>query len=198
MSADVKTMAGPTPAEYARNDWALVITALIALLIGVVLRVVITTQTNTYTIPGAADIVYPANWVADTTAGENMFSASNPRSGSIFPSRVALLSAPLAADSSLSETTIQWTLELSASREHFRSLSSQTVSVAGKDGVKISYAYVADVGGSTLSQLPVVVQAIDTLILVNGQLYIMRYEADATIFNDDLPTYERALAALKF
>ncbi|MBK9093429.1 MAG: hypothetical protein IPM84_11780 [Anaerolineae bacterium] len=198
MSTDVKMMAGPTPAEFARNDWALAITALIALLVGLVLRVVITTQTSTYTIPGAANIVYPTNWVADTTTGENLFSVSNPRSGSTFPSHMALVSAPLAADNTLSDAAIQWTLDLSSSREHFRNLSSQTMSAAGTDGVKISYAYVADVGGSSRSQLPVVVQAIDTLMLVNGQLYVLRYEADATVYNDDLATYERALAALKF
>ncbi|WP_423226385.1 hypothetical protein [Candidatus Amarolinea aalborgensis] len=197
MSTNVK-MAGPTPAEFARNDWALVITALIALLVGLVLRVVITTQTNTYAIPGGAAVVYPANWVADTTTGENLFSASNPRSGSTFATHMALLSAPLAANSTLSDAAIQWTLDLTNERQHFRSISSEAVRVAGTDGVRITYAYVADAGGSSLSQLPVVVQTTDTLVLVNGQVYALRYEADATVYKDDLGTYERALAALKF
>lgn len=197
MSTNVK-MAGPTPAEFARNDWALVITALIALLVGLVLRVVITTQTNTYAIPGGAAVVYPANWVADTTTGENLFSTSNPRSGSTFATHMALLSAPLAANSTLSDAAIQWTLDLTNERQHFRSISSEAVRVAGTDGVRITYAYVADAGGSSLSQLPVVVQATDTLVLVNGQVYALRYEADATVYKDDLATYERALAALKF
>jgi len=197
MSTNVK-MAGPTPAEFARNDWALVITALIALLVGLVLRVVITTQTNTYAIPGGAAVVYPANWVADTTTGENLFSTSNPRSGSTFATHMSLLSAPLAANSTLSDAAIQWTLDLTNERQHFRSISSEAVRVAGTDGVRITYAYVADAGGSSLSQLPVVVQATDTLVLVNGQVYALRYEADATVYKDDLATYERALAALKF
>jgi len=197
MSTNVK-MAGPTPAEFARNDWALVITALIALLVGLVLRVVITTQTNTYAIPGGAAVVYPANWVADTTTGENLFSTSNPRSGSTFATHMSLLSAPLAANSTLSDAAIQWTLDLTNERQHFRSISSEAVRVAGTDGVRITYAYVADAGGSSLSQLPVVVQATDTLVLVNGQVYALRYEADATVYKDDLGTYERALAALKF
>jgi len=198
MSTDVKMMAGPTPAEFARNDWALALTAVIALLIGLVLRITITTQTNTYAIPGGAAVVYPSNWVADTTASENLFNTSNPRSGSTFATHIALLSAPLGANSTLSDVAIQWTLDLSNEREHFRSISSQATRAAGTDGVKITYAYVADVGSSSLSQLPVVVQATDTLLLVNGQVYVLRYEADATVYNDDLGTYERALAALKF
>lgn len=197
MSSEVTMMAGPTPAEFRRNDWSLALTALLAVLIGLVLRVVITTQTNTYAIPGAANIVYPANWVSNTAVGDDLFSVSNPRSGSTFATRMAFLSTPLAADQSLSDAVIQWTLDLSAEREHFRNIASEATRVGNADGVKVTYAYVADVSGSR-SQLPVVIQATDTLVLVNNQIYILRYEADATVYANDLPTYERALAALKF
>ena len=85
---------------------------------------------------------------------------------------------------------------LRSAEKDFRNLASEVTRAAGRDAVKVTYAYVADVGVGSLTQLPVVVKAVDTLVPVGERLYVLRYEAEATVFEDDLSSYEQALSAL--
>ena len=187
----------PTATEQRRNDWAVIILILFAILLGWGMRNNSVNAVKEFTFQGGIPtIAVPAPWI--TTQGEGvLLRAYDPASLSTFSSHVELASRPLRSGEDLSLINISWPLKRSQELDRFRTLSSQPViGPTGEAALLLTYAYIADpTRESGTTGLPVVVKGQDLLFVVGDesarQLVALTTAADATHWDAEAHLFRR-------
>lgn len=171
-------------------EWLVVATALVALLLGALLMLIVTTRTVPFEAEGIR-FRYPAGWLQGQDE-ETFFRATE------FGSPAALQAEVLAeltpeAPVSLEQLGAQRTFTLANTLGDFRVLSSQVTMVNGTPAIQLDYAYVdSGLRSAYQSGLPVVMQGRDIIVPMNGLAYVFSLTTDADEFARD----ERVLTRL--
>jgi hypothetical protein len=180
----------PTEAELSRIDWAMIVTLLFALFLGLGIRNNAVTASRTVELgEGLPSIKVPDNWITGQPEGL-LLEASNPRSPSIFNAElnVAVLALPPGQDAVAARTVVS--LQRTQELDRYRELDAEAVTVLdGTEGILVTYAYVAD---PTREQgaiaPPVVVQAQDLIFPIGENAVIVTVATDAATWDEELPS----------
>lgn len=177
----------PSEGDLRLIDFAVIVTFLFALFLGFGIRNNAANASRTIELgEGLPTIRVPSNWISGTPE-DMLLQATNPRSPSVFNSQLTVTTRPLAPGEDVVAARTAVGLQRTRSLLRYRELDAVPVTVNGREGILVTYAYVAD---PTREQgavaPPVVVQAQD-LIFVSGenQAMIVTYAADAATWDEE-------------
>lgn len=178
--------------------WALVAGMIV---IGLLVRTIFVARTVEVTTDNLS-VAYPANWISMTTDDPyDVLARSEPMMSDPFPANVRIMQMPVTELSttadSLDDFALKWSDRQTEDLEGYRVLSIEPVSVQGTDAARINYAYIAEplLGGP--GAMPVVARGQDVLIPHDATLTVVRFVADADVYDTLGTTWERILGSLK-
>ena len=181
----------PTEGELRRIDVAMIVTVLFALFLGFGIRNNAVSASRSVELgEGLPVIEIPNNWITGQPEGMLLY-ARNPRSASIFNTEVSVMTRPLQAGQDAVAARTSLGLQRSQELFRYRELGAQAVTVNGKPGILVTYAYVAD---PTRNQgaiaPPVVIQAQDLIFASGNSAVIVTIAADATTWDTEQPSIQ--------
>lgn len=181
----------PTNAELSRIDWAMIVTLLFALFLGLGIRNTAVTASNTIDLgEELPSIKVPENWITGAPEG-TLLVASSPSSPSIFNAEVIVTTLPLppGQDAVAARTVVS--LQRTQELDRYRELDADKVIVLdGTEGILVTYAYVADPSREQgANGPPVVVQAQDLIFPVGEgeSALIVTVATDAATWDEEQP-----------
>lgn len=192
-------------ARREEPEWLVFLLVAIALLAGWFLKISIEGRAETFT-DGNISLSYPATWFREPMAAAQglALKASDLHSASLYRPAVALQltqAAPALPDTEdrLTPTVTTWTFGNSQKLSNYRVLSTEHVDIAGQKAIRIDYTYVSEPIASPYRRaLPVVVEAVDYVILSQDQAYVVTLAADAHDFEQAQDQFETILNSLSF
>lgn len=197
------TLAVPRRGHQSHEaEWLVILTVIAALVLGWVLRSAVVNQMNTATV-GQMTVAYPAGWVASRPAGA-LFDARDLNQGAFAPevrvtevtkSSLTPKSATAAKNWGLTDTASAWSLQRGRGLLGYRVLDVSPTTVAGRQAVRLSYAYVSNGTETATNALPVVIEATDTIVPVGDKFEIMTASAPSDSFGAMKATFQRILDA---
>jgi hypothetical protein len=166
-------------------EWIVVMTVLIALLLGSLLMLAATGETTDASIEKLS-FKYPARWSAvdDKTAGMagGQDLATNT-SVTVAVFRKLDPAKPVLMDDLVTMRSFDQGQKLSL----YRVLSTGVVQVVGKNATMLTFAYVTDPAKSAYqTTLPRVMRGVDYLIVHQGQVYLVSLEGEANLWQPGL------------
>lgn len=176
-----ETNEPPAKGEQLRNDLAVAVTVLFALILALGIRSQVYTASSFATLNnGAVRIDYPERWVMRST-GESGFTAIHLGSPSIYDARVEVSSRPLGANETLDLARFDRGLKLAGEVTGYRELEAVTMEVLnGTPAIVATYGFIADpTRDAGAIGLPVVVEAQDVIFVHDGMVYVVSMSADA-------------------
>jgi hypothetical protein len=177
----------PTQRELSRIDWAVIVTVLFALFLGLGIRNNARNASRTVELgEGLPTIKVPSDWITGSPEG-TLLEARNPRSPSIFNAQLTITTRPLAAGEDAVAARTALGLQRTQKLEHYRELKANTVTVNGQPGILVTYAYVADPTREQGAIAPPVVVEAQDLIFPSGdnQALIVTIATDAATWDEE-------------
>jgi hypothetical protein len=177
-------------------DWAVVVVVAIALILGLVLREVTLSQTDSFSEGGVSGR-YPANWVRET--GEDpLLRARDPRGGEL-DTMLEVRSRPLAAEADPILVLDALAYERSAQVVAYETLSTDQVLIGGKAVTRRSFTYVHQDRNPYVDRLPVVVQGEDLALRdEDGRVIVVTLLASADDFTANYRYFRALVESLQF
>lgn len=192
------------------TEWLVIALVILVLIAGWVLKVSVQGRTATFASE-ALSVRYPVDWLLEKDE-ETLFTVEDPDSPSTFKTtfsaRVEPLEKtedkeyvfqvegveasvkPLGEASGLNAAANRLVMRRNKELKEYNALSAGATTLMGQETIAIEYAYVDSprAGWATAPSLPVVVQALDTVIVKGDQVYIFTYAADTNIFAQEKDT----------
>jgi hypothetical protein len=186
-------------------EWIVLVVVAVALLAGWFLKLSVEGQTETFS-DGTISLSYPTTWLREPALpGEALvMKASDLHSTSLYRPNIAIhltQAAPAlpGADDRLTPTVTTWTFGNSQKLSHYRVLATEKVEIASQPAIKIDYTYISEPIASPYRRaLPVVVEAVDYVILNQDQAYVVTLAADAQDFEPEQGRFKTILSSLSF
>ncbi len=192
----------PTAKEQWRNDMAVLLVALVALLLGWSIRNAVVDARSQFSLgPDLPALEYPRSWLQQGKEGL-IFQAIDPASASTFDARLSVAVQEGVEEQALEMAEMTWPLQRSKEFQWFRHLSTRPVT--GPDdrpALLVEYAYVADpTRASGGNGLPVVVRAQDLLFLASegpdARLVAVTVAADAGEWDEHADQFQAIFQSL--
>jgi hypothetical protein len=193
-TATAKTNLG----QHGLAEWiALALTA-IALLAGWGLKSYVESRTVS-TTAGGVSLSYPANWVRGGE-GEDIITVFDPNSPSTVDTTFSVSAKPLPEGKGMDFLVSAHTLRRSQELAQFVALSTEPTTLAGEKAVAIHYGYAKtpQAGLAATAAMPVVVEALDTLVIRGDQFYVFTFAADAALYAQAGGTRRLLLDSVRF
>lgn len=176
--------------------WALVIVMLVA---GFLIKGSTEGKMEAFS-SGGVSLEYPAGWSASTPEMEGqLLNASDPFSAAGFSTGMQVWQVPVSSIGrnlpGLEDIAFAWTNQRSSQFESFSALNTTPATVDGKAAISVEYAYVAK--PNTATSLPVVVHAVDVLVLQGETLHVVSFAAEAQAFEASAGTWQNILKSVK-
>lgn len=175
-------------------EWLVVATALVALALGWVLMVAVTTRTSPARLDGVS-WRYPAGWTTGQ-ASEGEFSAGALGSRTRLAVGVLRELDP-AAPVALEDLVAQRGFDQAQALAMYRTLSSERTTLGGKAATALHYAYVAD-EGLIPGALPTVVEGVEYLVPHGPRVYRLSLEAPADERAESEAIFARIVRSVRF
>ena len=176
------TSEAPAPREQMRNDLAVAVTVLFALILAFGIRNQALNASKFAALnEGAVRIAYPERWVL-RSADDSGFTAVHFGSPSVYDTRVEASSRPLNANETLDLARFDRGLKLAAELPGYRELEAAEMQVLnGAPAIVTTYGFIDDpTRNAGATSLPVVVEAQDVVFVHEGQVYVVSLRADAS------------------
>ena len=176
-------------------DWAVVVVVAIALILGLVLREVTLSQTDSFS-EGDVSGRHPANWVRET--GEDpLLRARDPRGGE-FGTMLEVRSRPLATEAEPILVLDALAYERSAQVVAYETLSTDQVLVGGETATRRAFTYVHVDRNPYVDRSPVVVWGMDLALHDDGRIIVVTLLADKDNFDASQRYLNTFVEALEF
>lgn len=184
-----------------RQRWAHLFTMLVAvalLLFGLNLRNGIFNATVLFDSPEAGiQALYPENWLIDTL-GDYVFRVRD-MTHSGYKTTIEVAVRPIGADTQERNIADRLTLDRLQTFTDYAVQPAQPYTLpSGISGQSVSYTYVNRNASPFLASIPSVVRGLDVLVVSGGQVIIMTYRADRTIFDQEFERFEQFLRDIQF
>jgi len=190
-------------AELSRlQRWSHYVTAIAIVMIfifGLNLRDRIRNATQQYTnVRAGIQVNYPRTWLIDESADDYIFRVQNmTRVG--FKTSIQISVLPVGPDATVETVSTQLSLERADSLSTYRPLSNETTALVNDlPALQINYTFTALEQNPFLESLPIVVSAVDILLIRRGQAIVLTFHADARTFDDEYAIFERFVDSLEF
>ncbi len=153
--------------------------AIMSLLLGVMVRNSAQNQTRTYSTSGiSADI--PAGWLVQEGTGDLIFVARNTHSlDQLY--RVNLLEG-----GELTAVVSEHNTYRQGVNNTFRVVEQTPIIASGREGVKVTYAFIDDEAES----MPTVIEGVDYYFPEGDQIVVISYEADVAAFEAGFENFQ--------
>jgi hypothetical protein len=200
MQATIAAPEKPRAGEEQRLALYVALTALVAVLLGWLLKVSVEQRTAGFNgLGGALTLRYPAGWVLGRAEDEStLLTVYDPRSAAAFNPTFTVRAQPMVQGQSLLDAATAWTLGRTAALREFHDLGTEQTFLAGRIAVRVHYAYIADPPpGSGPATLPIVARGADTLVVYGDQLLIFSGVADANDCEEYGPRFARIVASVR-
>lgn len=195
MASQTKTQAIPWETSL-RYDLAVIGLVLLALLAGWVLKAAMEEERTIFTdVDANLSLRYPASWVPQTEKG-TLLSISDLQSEGSFKVTFSVSVRELDPEDvkPVQELVVPFTVERGQELTGYRVLEIGGTEVDRLEAASITYGFVADPITSPLqTRLPVVVQAMDILVIHGNNLYVFTFAAPAATFAQHAGTMEAIL-----
>jgi RsiW-degrading membrane proteinase PrsW (M82 family) len=179
---------------HVRYDWLLIGALVVALVVSLGAGAIGRSQTRVYSSADMPVVFrYPSRWAVQT-GGAASVSLIDLLGEGIFKPSISVTTEKLRA-----ETTLDFLVaERLTNHEHQNLLYTQIgrqdgLTVDGNPAIQVEYQYATEASGQ-----PVVVNGIETYVLVGTRLYIFRYEAEPDLFESGLAQYSQLLRSVHF
>jgi hypothetical protein len=182
------------------DELLVVALVIVALLLGWAFKGWVQGQTVTFTSDdGVVSLSYPDRWLEQVDK-ETLVTASDVRAEGAFKPFFSLRMREMDPGRPLTENDLLVALSLDRAEmlTAYRVLSVDQGTVGGLEASRVEYAYVAEPAGSIQASVPVVVRAIDWVIIRESKAYILTFAAMADQFADEEGAFNSILASVDF
>jgi hypothetical protein len=182
------------------DELLVVALVIVALLLGWAIKGWVQGQMVTYTTDdGAVSLSYPDRWLEQSDK-EALVAASDVRGAGAFKPSFSLRTREMDPDYPLTENDllVALSLERAENLTAYRAVSVEEGVVGGLEASKVTYAYVAEPVGGLQASVPVVVQAVDWVVIHEGKAYILTFAAMADQFAEQDGVFSSILASVDF
>ena len=141
---------------------------------------------------------YPINWLLEESKGDFVFRVQDPAA---IPFKTTLQMALLPVGPGARNADIPDLLNMTraASLSAYRALAIRPVTLPnGVQGIQMDYAYVSSEANPFLQSVPIVVRAIDVIVLRNNQALVVTYRSDSQTFEKNQHYFDNFLRTLEF
>jgi hypothetical protein len=184
--------------QHGLAEWLVIVITLAALVIGWGLKSYVENQTAVAQADGIT-LAYPANWVRGKV-DEELLNLYDSNAASTVETFFTIRTEPAAEDRQLNFLVNSHILGLSQEKAQFVVLATESATLAGRPAIAVHYAYTAtpEAGLAVTAAMPVVMEAIDTLVLEKGQLYVFTFAADASLYAQEEANRQIILGSVRF
>ena len=140
---------------------------------------------------------YPSNWLLEEGAGDFVFRVQDPAA---LPFKTTLQISLLTVGPGARTADIPDLLNMTraASLPAYRPLAiTPTTLPNGTQGIQMEYAYVATETNPFLQTVPIVVHALDVIVLRSNQAVVITYRADSQSFDSNRHFFDSFLRTLE-
>lgn len=135
---------------------------------------------------------YPADWGVEREGGGLLLV--NLEAGQAFRPTFQLASQRVRPGTDLDSEVRHRTRRQEEQLDFFQAQPAQAgPMVGGQPTQEVAYRYVTQTSSG-----PVVIEGVDTMLLYNDRLYVLRFTAEPDIFDEGLPQFERILSTVRF
>jgi hypothetical protein len=177
----VARIALPGRGRQDEPEWAVWLTLLVALLLGLVLQSVVTSRTETAEAAGVR-LSYPASWSRQEVE-TSVISLSETPLGVSSGATVTVQRLPkpelLRREAELSDAASSWAINRGRDLVGYRALGITPSQASGREAMTVEYAYV---GGSAMGAvsgaIPSVIRATDTIVSSGDGYLVLSFSAE--------------------
>jgi hypothetical protein len=185
-----------------RQRWSSYLTIIVAVVVivgGFVLRTRALTATQRFEDKEAGIAArYPVNWLVDQNGHDFIFRAQDPAALS-FKTTLQIAIVTVGPDAHTTDLPDILNPVRAASLPAYRPLTITPIKFAnGTEALQMAYAYVSSESNPFLQSVPIVVQAIDVIVLRRNQALVVTYRADEKFFERYRPVFDTFLRSLEF
>jgi hypothetical protein len=206
--APVRTVpvASAVPAETGitgRQRWATnlaILAAALAMLGGFLLRQNIEDATRLFLDRQTGiSARYPAGWLLErgSLGGPFVMRVQDPAAVP-FKTSLSIAILPIGLDAAINDITQILTINRSGTLAAYQTLGINAVTLPdGTAGTQINYAYATGENNPALRSLPVIVRAVDVIVVRRGQATVITFLSDATSFESNRRFFDAFLRRLE-
>jgi hypothetical protein len=190
MQATIAVPEKPRAGEEQRLNILVVLTVIVALLLGWALKANVESRTSSFTgLSGALSVKYPATWLVGRPENDQtILTVFDPRSPASLHPTFSVTVRPMPKDQRLLDAAMSWTLSRNTDLRAFQDLGTEQTFLDGKMAVRLDYAYIADPPpGSGPATLPIVARGTDILVTQGDQLVVLSGVSDANFYEEYNP-----------
>lgn len=163
---------------------------LLALLLGAAVRSSVENRSQTIELKGVTASV-PANWIVQEGAGDLIFATWDPFVPNV---RYAVFLLSESSSSELTDILSRRNLALAQTLESFRVLEESPIIRRGREGYKVTFAYV----DSSAPGLPLIFQGVDYYYLTDGRILVISLQANEKDYDEALLRFEPFLDSVSY
>lgn len=169
-----------------QSIWLVAGVIVIALILGAFIKQGAAGQTRPFSASGIRASI-PEGWLVQEGMGDLIIVARNTQSlDQVY--RVNLLNGSDPVSTAAAQNSIRTGLD-----DTFRVLEETPIIVRGRDGYKVSYAFVEDEGNA----LPTVIEGVDYYFIEGDDILVISYESDSNQFAEGLPLFQEFRASVQ-
>jgi hypothetical protein len=178
------------------SDWAVIVVTLVAVILGWLLMSNVQSRAVPFDAGGVKGQM-PAGWVTDQ-ADKGVVLNTTELGGSGFGTTYQLEVVPVASGATPADVASLYSIKRSQNLNTVRMLDQQDVTVNGKDGFKVTYAYVDASSDLTRVDVPVVVRGADYFFVAGDHAVVATYHASEDNYTADFARFRRFLESLQY
>jgi hypothetical protein len=198
---ETTTSVGRTvPLKGWWDELLVVVVVVVALLLGWAFKGWVQGQTVSFTSDdGVVSLSYPDRWLEQIDK-EALVTASDVRAEGAFKPFFSLRVREMDPGRPLTENDLLVALSLDRAEglTAYRVLSVGQGTVGGMEASSVEYAYVAEPAGGIQASVPVVVEAIDWVVIRESKAYILTFAAMADRFAEEEGAFNSILRSVDF
>jgi len=181
------------------GSYLCVIMTLVMIVAGFFLRANILNATRRFESPEVGIAVrYPATWLIEEGTRPMIFRVTDP-AAIPFKTTISVSIIARGATSSAEEVLRDLSLKRSSQIAPYKSLGIETIQLRnGTEARQQTYAYAAVENNPFLQSEPIIVRAVDVVILRGSQALIITFETDGRSFEQNQHFLDAFLASLEF
>lgn len=181
------------------DELLVVALVIVALVLGWALKAWVQGRTVAFSSDdGLLSLRYPADWLEEVNK-DTLLTVNDVRGEGAFKPTLSIATTGMNPDFPLTPRELVVTMSVEKAEEltGYRVLSIEHGMVDGLDASKVSYAYVAEPAGA-LQTVPVVVEAIDWVVIYHNKAYVLTLAAEASNFEEEEEKLNSILESVDF
>lgn len=183
-----------------RKDIGVAIVLALALFLGTILRMQTTTRTTTFQDQATAfSIAYPTTWGASDSLTEVLLKVQDPETNSAFKTTLRIEAREIdSANPPTLQQLVDRRVDANGALTGYHFLSSDNTTVGGAKAMKQEFAYVVQPNDQPRrASLPVVVRAIEYVVLAKNNVFYITLATPSTEFSSISTQLDQIIASIK-